>query len=181
MKIVDSSRRQVVMAVLLALAVLGAVIRYWADKPSLAHDIGTLLLVLWLPAVGNLVAFVIRKLPRRARPPNPFGPGTPFTRHLRAEVTPVTGTVPGLDPLQQNCTVLLGNEGFTARSGLPLAQWLAGGKVQAMDFELLRPVAGSHRLGPGAAFHVVVGVVAVAKGRVTESYFAAIPAGMIGG
>ena len=80
-------------------------------------------------------------------------------------------------PLQQSCTVLLGNEGFTARSALPLAQWLAGGHVQAMDFELLRPAAGSQKLGPGVAFHVVVGVVAVAKGRVTESYFAAVPAG----
>ena len=181
MKIVDSRRRQLVMAVLLGLAMLGAAMRYWADNPSLVRDAGTLLLVLWLPAVGNLVAFVIRKLPRRARRPSSFAAGTPFTRHLTAEVTPLTHTVPGLGPLEQSCTVILGKEGFTARSGLPLAQWLAGGAVQPMDFELLRPSAGSQRLRPGAAFHVVVGVMAVAKGRVIESNFAAVPAGMIGG
>jgi hypothetical protein len=50
MKIVDSGRRQVVMCVLLGLAAAGAAIRHWADNPSLARDIGTLLLVLWLPA-----------------------------------------------------------------------------------------------------------------------------------
>jgi hypothetical protein len=58
MKHVTSSRRQIVMAALIALALVGAAMRYWAADPSLARQIGTLLLVLWLPAVGNLVAFV---------------------------------------------------------------------------------------------------------------------------
>lgn len=62
MKTVTSSRRQIVMVVLLVLAVIGAAIRYWAPNPSAARDVGTLLLVLWLPAVGNLVAFAIGKM-----------------------------------------------------------------------------------------------------------------------
>ena len=66
------------MAVLLFLAVIGAAIRHWADNPSLLRDIGTLMLVLWLPAVGNLVAFVIRRVPwRRVREPRAFAARSP--------------------------------------------------------------------------------------------------------
>ena len=65
MKYVTSSRRQIVMATLLGLAIVGGAIRYWAPNPSTARDIGTLLLVMWLPAVGNLVAFVVRQLHKR--------------------------------------------------------------------------------------------------------------------
>src|SRR5690349_16867965 len=88
MKIVDSQRRQVVMAVLLALAAAGAGIRHWADNPSLARDIGTLLLVLWLPAVGNLVAFAVRKLAPRLRRADGFDPGSAFKAHVLAEIVP---------------------------------------------------------------------------------------------
>ncbi len=53
------------MATLLGLAIVGAAMRYWAPNPSATRDIGTLLLVLWLPAVGNLVSFVVREWHRR--------------------------------------------------------------------------------------------------------------------
>ena len=56
-----SHRRQLIVATLLALAIVGAGMRWWAGNPSLARDIGTLLLALWLPAVGNIVAFAIRR------------------------------------------------------------------------------------------------------------------------
>eukprot|EP01034_Spumella_vulgaris_P006289 gene6289-8010_t len=49
---VSSSSRRVAMAVLLGLAVLGGVIRYTATNPSTLRDVGTLLLVLWVPAIG---------------------------------------------------------------------------------------------------------------------------------
>ena len=65
MKYVTSSRRQIVMVTLLVLAIVGGAVRYWAPNPSTARDIGTLLLVMWLPAVGNLVSFVIREWHRR--------------------------------------------------------------------------------------------------------------------
>ena len=45
MKYVTSSRRQIVMATLLGLAIVGAAMRYWAPNPSTARDIGTLMLV----------------------------------------------------------------------------------------------------------------------------------------
>ena len=65
MKYVTSSRRQIVMATLLGLAIVGGAMRYWAPNPSTARDIGTLLLVMWLPAVGNLISFVVREWHRR--------------------------------------------------------------------------------------------------------------------
>ena len=167
MKIVTSSRRQIVMAVLLSLAVLGAAMRHWADNPSVARDVGTLLLVMWLPAVGNLVGFVIRKFPRRGARDEGFAAG--FTTHLTAEVTPIAAAMRGLDPAERRCTMLLGSEGFTVRSALPLSHWLTAGGAQTLDFELLRPAAGAGRLAPGTTFHVLAGTVAVASGRVTQS------------
>ncbi|NPC59094.1 hypothetical protein [Caenimonas soli] len=65
MKYVTSSRRQLVMATLLGLAIVGAAMRYWAPNPSTARDIGTLLMVMWLPAVGNIIAFAVRQLHKR--------------------------------------------------------------------------------------------------------------------
>ena len=65
MKYVTSSRRQIVMATLLGLAIVGAAMRYWAPNPSTARDIGTLLLVMWLPAVGNIISFVVRQFHKR--------------------------------------------------------------------------------------------------------------------
>jgi len=46
------------MAVMLVLAAAGGVIREMAPNPSVLRDIGTLMLVLWLPAVGNLVCYL---------------------------------------------------------------------------------------------------------------------------
>ena len=65
---VTSAGRRLAMAVLLLLAIAGAVIRATAPDPSTLRDIGTLLLVLWMPAVGNLVAYLVRKIPRRRWP-----------------------------------------------------------------------------------------------------------------
>lgn len=174
MKVVNSSRRQMVMAVLLALAVIGAAMRYWAANPSLMRDIGTLLLVLWLPAVGNLVAFVIRKLPRRAPRSTAFAVDKPFTPHLTAEVRHIANSVQVIEPTERRCTMLLGNEGFTARSRLPVAQWLGAESAQSVEFELLRPLLGGSSLAPGTHFQVLVGTAAVATGRVTETYFAGV-------
>ena len=39
--------------------------RYWAPNPWAARDIGMLMRVLWLPAVGNLVSFVVREWHKR--------------------------------------------------------------------------------------------------------------------
>jgi hypothetical protein len=166
-KVVNSSRRQIVMAVLLSLAVVGGVIRHFAANPSLLRDVGTLMLVLWLPAVGNLIAFLIRRIPRRAGSSTGFAAGSVFSPHLVAELTPVIGeTAPALPSGERRCMLLLGQAGFTARLGSPLSQWLAAGALQTMELELLRPSLALPQLAPGTAFDLVVGNSVVGRGRV---------------
>ena len=166
MKYVTSSRRQVVMATLLALAILGALMRYWAPDPSLARDIGTLLLVLWLPAVGNLVAFLVRRLPQRAPRVTSFAATRAFSPQLIVSLSPLPSATPP-PPEEILCTVALGSEGFTARMAAPLSQVLAGGGgTQDVPLELLRPELALPRLRPGVAFQLFVGQVHVAQGTV---------------
>ena len=157
------------MAVLLLLAVVGGAIRHWADNPSLLRDIGTLMLVLWLPAVGNLVAFAIRHIPRPAPPSLEFAGGSAFSPHLLAEITPVTGIAPPASVLEERCTLLLGQAGFTARLASPLAQWLAAGRQQTLELELLRPALALPQLPPGTAFDLLAGNSVVGHGRVTSA------------
>lgn len=168
MKIVSSSRRQLVMAVLLGLALLGGAMRHWAPDPSLTRDIGTLLLVLWLPAVGNLVAFVVARLPRRPRAANGFAAASPFKPHLSAQISPLprAEVALALAPFGYQCTLIIGNQAFTARLARPLAQWFDAGTDGPVALELLRPEAALRELRPGAAFYLAAGTTAIGQGRV---------------
>jgi hypothetical protein len=168
MKYVTSSRRQVVMATLLALAIIGAAMRYWAPNPSLARDIGTLLLVLWLPAVGNLIAFLIRRVPRRPPPVTGFGLTQAFSPQLIVSLSPLPAAASLPDAIR--CTVVIGNEGFTARTAAPLGQVLASaGGTQDVPIELLRPELALPRLPAGIEFQLFVGKLHVAHGTVERA------------
>ena len=154
--IATPSRRQLAMAALLALAIAGALIRHYAANPSTLRDIGTLLLVMWLPAVGNLIAYLVRRLPRRApAAPASFAADLPFTPHLRVELNAVH--VPaqlkvGLDPQQRQCTLVVGQQGFNARLALPVLEAISGDHPadrEGTALELLRPEAGLAHLPAG--------------------------------
>lgn len=154
------------MIALLLLAAAGLVIRNVAPNPSTLRDIGTLLLVLWLPAVGNLVAFFVKKIPRRALAPAAgFHAGCVFTPQLRVRLEP-TGLVADLHSAlaatANNCTLVVGNSGFTARVGD--ANSVRPGEDLAV--ELLRPEVGLPQLAAGTEFRLLVGATAAAKGRV---------------
>ncbi len=170
MKYVSSSRRQIVMAVLLGLAALGAAIRHWAPNPSLARDIGTLMLVLWLPAVGNLVAFVVRKLPRRAPRPTGFEAASPFAADLIAKFVSEQEQAERIASLPAElalCTLVVGNEGFTARTSAPLSQVLTPAPgMREVPLQLLRPSHALPRLAPGTRFQCLVGSAVVSNGTV---------------
>lgn len=163
-----SHRRQLIVAVLLALALVGAGMRQWADNPSLARDIGTLLLVLWLPAVGNIVAFAIGRW-RAAHPQRPpFDPAAAFQGHLLVELARVGPAAAGAATDAGLCTLVVGSQGFTARLAQPLALWLAGPQPAVLQVQLLRPTLALPRLPPGAPFSVLAGTRAVGTGRVLE-------------
>ncbi len=168
MKVVDSMRRQIVMVVLLALAAIGAGIRYWADNPSIAREVGTLMLVLWLPAVGNLVAFAVRKLAPHWRPARGFVEASEFRPQIRAEIRSPDSISQELKPRGRNCTVVIGQLGFSARAGGPLTQALLSGPC-VVELELLRPALALPRLPPGTEFQVLIGPSQVATGRVLSS------------
>jgi hypothetical protein len=166
-----SARRQIIMAALLAGAVAGWVIRELAPDPSTLRDVGTLMLVLWLPAIGNVIAFVVRRIPRAApqQAPMPFGEGTAFVAHLRANLAPVAlpaGFV--LDPATSHGTLISGQQGFTVRLDQPLATWLAD-PVAPVALQCLRPEVALRALGAGTKVHLLAGTTAIASGTVAET------------
>jgi hypothetical protein len=169
MKIVDSSRRQIVMAVLLGLALVGGAIRHWSPNPSLMREIGTLMLVLWLPAVGNLVGFVMRKLAPLMRPATSFAVGKPFVAQLRADLSPVesaAATSNSAEAQERHCTIVIGTEGFRARAAAPLVQALQSAGARSLDLEFLRPSVALARLPPETSFQLLLGTRVAATGRV---------------
>ncbi|MEP6792156.1 MAG: hypothetical protein ABI907_12350, partial [Ramlibacter sp.] len=85
---VTSSRRRLIVFILLGLALVGGGLRLWTPRASLAHDIGNLLLVLWVPVIGNVVAWVIRQARLRLQRPRGFAAGSPFNGHLLVELAP---------------------------------------------------------------------------------------------
>jgi len=167
-----SSRRQIIVAVLLVLALIGAAMRSSAANPSLARDIGTLLLVLWLPVIGNVVAFVIARVHRMraARRSMSFAPDSAFTAHVLAEIVPVRGNdASALASDECSCTLVVGHEGFTARVAEPLVQSLATAAARTIELELLRPAMGLPRLAVNTQFSVFASGALVATGRVLRT------------
>jgi hypothetical protein len=163
------SRRRLAMIALLLLALAGGFIRAYAPNPSTLRDVGTLLLVLWLPAVGNLIAYLLKQIPHRAPPATSFPAGSTFTPQLdvRLQATDMPkDLLTALDPAERQCTVLVGRSGFTARLGQPLGPLLAAAGSQTLALELLHPAVALPRLAPGTDFHLLAGITAVATGTV---------------
>jgi hypothetical protein len=167
-----SRRRKLIVIVLAGLAVVGATIRLGAADPSLAHDIGNLLLVLWLPVIGNVIAFLIAHF-HRGRPALPaFAAGTPFIRHLLAEFTPLPpgdgAATPSIPHDEACCTLIVGSDGFTARLQQPLAAALAPVPSQTLELQLLRPALALPRLPVAADFRILMRGAIIGQGRVIE-------------
>ncbi|HZN48808.1 MAG TPA: hypothetical protein VFB71_14380 [Ramlibacter sp.] len=126
-----------------------------------------MLLVLWLPAVGNLIAYLVRKIPRRAPQARGFAAGAVFMPHLQVRLA-ATGLVADLPSALASagncCTLIVGKGGFTARLEGPLPAQ----PDQVVALELLRPSVALASLQPGTEFHLLIGATAAAKGRVVE-------------
>ena len=164
-------RRRLAMAVLLLLAASGGVIRHFAPNPSVLRDIGTLLLVLWLPAIGNLIAFFVARIPRKAPPRTEFEAGAAFSPQLAAEIEAASVAAEvwsALPPDQRQCTILVGRHGFTARLAEPLRQAFSRSGQQTLALELLHPAVALPKLPAGTAFHLLAGTTGIATGRVVR-------------
>ncbi|SFP64624.1 hypothetical protein [Variovorax sp. 770b2] len=168
-------RRKLIVIILLCVAVTGAVVRHYAERGTTTRDIATLLMVLWVPIIGNVIAWLIGKLPRRAPPPEPvtFDALGAFTPHLQVEVTLRPTALPVHDvPLaagEYRCALVIDNEGFSARWFVPPGEMLERGKPHSLEVEFLAPALARPRFAQGADFRVLVGDSFIADGRVLRT------------
>jgi hypothetical protein len=167
-------RRRLIVVILLCVAVGGALVRHFAAPGSTLRDIGTLLMVLWVPIIGNVIAWLIGKRPRRAPPAEPasFDAPSAFTPHLLVELTLRPPGLPIHDvPLaagEYRCALVIDNEGFSARWFVPQGEVLERGKPHALEVEFLAPELARPRFAQGADFRVLVGDSFIADGRVVS-------------
>lgn len=167
-----SSRRQIITVFLLVLAVCGGLVRWLAPQPSLARDMGSLLLVLWLPIIGNIIAWLVARAakPKVAQPG--FAEDSVFVASARIQLTLMAAGVPsesrpiraGLFP----CMVVLGTEAFSARLRVPGGQEPVPEVAQALEVQFLRPELALAKLPAGTDFMVLAGRTLLGTGRILE-------------
>lgn len=165
------SRRKLIVIVLLCVAIAGAVMRLRAAPGSTARDVGTLLMLLWVPIVGNVIAWLIGRLRRPAQPsPSPFDALGAFEPQLQVELTLRPPGVPAADlPVaagEHRCAFVLGNEAFSARWWVPEGGSFRRGTVQLLEAEFLAPAVALPRFEAGTGFRMLVGDSFIGDGRV---------------
>jgi hypothetical protein len=158
------ARRKLVVVILLVLALAGAAIRHWAPNPSTLRDLGSLMLVLWVPVIGNVIAYFGRKIKLGRK--SPFG-DRPFAGELLVEMTPLAPALGA--PLDgDTCALVVGTEGFSARLSQPLAGWLESGAPVRVQAQFLKPRIALARFAQDTPFRVVAQQRLVGQGRVLQ-------------
>ena len=158
------ARRKLVVIILLVFALIGGAIRLWAPNPSSMRDMGSLLLVLWVPVIGNVIAFLVRRIKLRR---TPFD--RPFAAELLVEMSPLAPPPRLSQPLSgDSCALVVGTEGFTVRLSQPLAGWLKAGSPIQVQAQFLKPRMALGLFQPETPFRVVAQQQLVGQGRVLE-------------
>jgi hypothetical protein len=166
-------RRRLIVVIFLCLAVAGAVIRHYAEPGSRLRDLGTLLLVLWLPLIGNIIGWLMRRwMTPKPAPPAGFDLKPGFTPHAHALITLRRAAVPAanvpLAPGQYRAAIVTGNEGFSARWIVPQGEKMAREVERLVQLEFLAPDKAQARLGPDTVFRVLVQDAFIADGRIVS-------------
>ena len=168
-----SSRRQTITAVLLLLAVAGGLLRWLAPQPSLARDMGSLLLVLWLPIIGNIIAWLVAWAHKPKNPPLGFAPDSPFTPSAHITLTLLPAEVPSQSrPIHEGlfpCMVVVGHEAFSARLYVPPYAQPVPEVAQSLEVEFLRPELALPKLAPGTNFSLLSGRTLLGRGQVQQA------------
>lgn len=167
------SRRRLIVVIFLCLAVAGAVIRHYAEPGSRLRDLGTLLLVLWLPLIGNIIGWLIRRwMTPKPTPPAGFDLRPLFTPHAHALVTLRRAAVPAanvpLTPGQYRMAIVTGHEGFSARWIVPQGEKFEREAERLIQLEFLAPDKARLRLAPDTVFRVLVQDAFIADGRIVS-------------
>lgn len=173
------ARRKLIVIILLCVAVCGAVIRQRAMPGTTLRDIGTLLMLLWIPIVGNIIAWLVAQI--RRKPPaalpstaaaaaTDFDPAAPFAPQLQVSLTLRPPQLPSEDvPVaegQYRCALVVDNQGFTARWVVQPGQSMRRGQAQEIGIEFLSPALALPRFVPDTVFRMMVGESFIADGRV---------------
>ncbi len=165
-----SARRQIITVVLLVLALIGGLVRWLAPQPSVARDLGTLLMVLWLPIVGNVIAWLIRRAKTPKQVPPGFAAGAVFVPHARIELMLLKTDVPRLSrPIRAGYfdgALVVGSEGFTTRLLVPPDGEPAPGAPCALEAQFLRPELALPKLAAGTRFTLLSGRTVLGTGHV---------------
>lgn len=169
---IHAKRRFIVIA-LLCLALGGALLRQLAEPGSTARDVGTLLMLLWLPIIGNVIAWLIAKVRRQvAAEPAGFEAGSTFQPHVLVELTLRAPQLPSEDSLiregEHRCILVMENQGFSARWIVAPGQAFRRGTAQTLQVEFLKPAIALPRFQRDAAFRMLVAESFVGDGRVLE-------------
>lgn len=165
-----SARRQIMAVVMLLLALIGGLVRWFAPQPSLARDVGSLLMVLWLPIVGNIISWLMQ----RARAPKHklqgFAAGTVFEPHARIELTLLAADTPRLSrPIRAGYfdgALVVGSEGFTTRLAVTSDKEPVPEVPCTLDVQFLRPELALARLPVGTRFALLGGRTVLGTGSV---------------
>lgn len=168
------ARRKLIVIILLSVAIAGALLRSFTAPRTTAHDVGTLLMLLWLPIIGNIISWLVSKLRRPAAAgssaPSGFGEGRAFQPHALVELTLRAPQLPSEDvPIpagEQRCHLVVDNEAFSARWFVRPDESIRRGKPQPIEVEFLVPALALRRFQDQAAFRILVGESFVGDGRV---------------
>lgn len=165
-----SVRRQIITAVLLLAAFLGGLVRWLAPDPSLARTLGSLMMVLWLPAVGNIIGWLIHRAKTPKSLPQGFAAGTVFEPHARIELTLLAADTPLLSrPIRAGYfdgAMVVGSEGFTARLAVPAEEEPVPEVPCMLDVQFARPELALAKLTVGTKFALLAGRTLLGTGYV---------------
>lgn len=173
-------RRVLIVIILLSVAVGGAVVRRYADPASTTHDVATLLMLLWIPAVGNIIGWLIgrarllrqrRKAASRPVPPD-FASGAAFQPHAVMKVQLRPASVPAEDgPVRaglHRCALVVENQGFSARWRLPADIAMRRGQMREVEVEFVTPALALAHVAAGTPFRMLVGESFIGDGQVVR-------------
>lgn len=164
-------RRRLIVIILLCVAVGGAFVRHFAAPGSTLRDIGTLMLLLWVPIIGNVIAWLIGRMRRPAAPAaSPFDARGPFEPHALVELTLRPPKLPSHDaPVaegEHRCALVVDNEAFSVRWWVQPGEGFRRGTAQAIEVEFLAPALARPRFLRDTAFRMLVGESFIGDGRV---------------
>jgi hypothetical protein len=165
-----STRRQIITVVMLVLALIGGVVRWLAPQPSLARELGTLLMVLWLPIVGNIIGWLIQRAKAPKHPPQGFAAGAAFEPCARIELTLLAAETPRQSrPIRAGYfdgALVVGSEGFTVRLAVPPDGEPVPEVPCTLAVQFLRPALALAQLTPGTRFALLSGRTLLGTGQV---------------